>query len=138
MVPVQDGPREGEVKRVADALTSTLDDLFSENESLRAQAESYERTATILHNENELLRRELTRNKRQRDHYFQCYTALKAKVASISALAEEAVRMTEVHAYGEALLPTLESNGAGHGREEQSAPSQKRGDYYLARALGGA
>lgn len=97
-----DGPSEGEVKRVASALTSTMEDLYAENESLRASAESFERTAAILHSENELLRRELIRNKRQRDHYFQCYTALKAKVASISALSDEAVKMTEVHAYGEA------------------------------------
>ena len=98
----QDGPREGEVKRVAHALTSTLEDLYAENESLRASAESFERTAAILHNENELLHREVIRWKRQRDHYFQCFTALKAKVGSIAALSEEAVKMTEVHAYGEA------------------------------------
>ena len=102
LTTTNDGPSEGEVKRVASALTSTLDDLYADNESLRASAESFERTAAILHNENELLRRELTRSKRQRDHYFQCFTALKAKVASIAALADEAVKMTEVHAYGEA------------------------------------
>ena len=102
LTTTNDGPSEGEVKRVASALTSTLDDLYADNESLRASAESFERTAAILHNENELLRRELIRWKRQRDHYFRCFTALKAKVGSIGALADEAVKMVEVHSYGEA------------------------------------
>lgn len=102
MIPAADLAREGEVKRVASALTATLDDLFAENESWKVRAESFERSSAILSNENELLRRELTRYKRQRDHYFQCFTALKAKVTSILSLSEEAVKMTEVHSYGEA------------------------------------
>jgi regulator of replication initiation timing len=102
LTTTNDGPREGEVRRVTDALTSTIDDLFADNESLKAQVESLTYSAGILNNENELLRRELIRNKRQRDHYFQCFTALKAKVGSIAALADEAVKMVEVHAYGEA------------------------------------
>lgn len=102
LTTTNEGPREGEVRRVADALTSTIDDLYAEVQSLRARVESYEHSDAILNNENELLRRELIRNKRQRDHYFQCFTALKAKVGSIAALADEAVKMVEVHAYGEA------------------------------------
>lgn len=105
--------REGDVRRVASALNATIDEVFAENETLAAQLDSFERTAAILHNENELLRRELTRAKRQRDHYFQCFTALKAKVGSIAALSDEAVKMTEVHAYGEA-QPT----GNGHVRRQ--------------------
>ena len=104
--------REGEVKRVTNALTPTIDDLFADNETLRAQVESFTYSAGILNNENELLRRELTRMKRQRDHYFQCFTAIKAKVGSIAALADEAVKMVEVHAYGEA-QPT------GNGQQRQ-------------------
>jgi len=111
LATTNDGPREGEVRRVTDALTSTIDDLFADNESLKAQVESLTYSAGILNNENELLRRELIRNKRQRDHYFQCFTALKAKVGSIAALADEAVKMVEVHAYGEA-QPT--GNGQAH------------------------
>lgn len=102
LTTTNEGPREGEVRRVTDALTSTIDDLYAEVQSLRARVESYEHSDAILNNENELLRRELIRNKRQRDHYFQCFTALKAKVGSIAALADEAVKMVEVHAYGEA------------------------------------
>lgn len=111
LTTTNEGPREGEVRRVADALTSTIDDLYAEVQSLRARVESYEHSDAILNNENELLRRELIRNKRQRDHYFQCFTALKAKVGSIAALADEAVKMVEVHAYGEA-QPT----GNGHAK----------------------
>ena len=102
LTTTNDGHHEGEVRRVADALTATLDDLYADNETLRAQVESLTYSAGILNNENELLRRELTRMKRQRDHYFQCFTAIKAKVGSIAALADEAVKMVEVHAYGEA------------------------------------
>ena len=94
--------REGDVRRVANALTATLDELYADNDVLRGQVESLTYSAGILNNENELLRRELTRMKRQRDHYFQCFTAIKAKVGSIAALADEAVKMVEVHAYGEA------------------------------------
>ena len=113
LTTTNEGPREGEVRRVADALTSTIDDLYAEVQSLRARVESYEHSDAILNNENELLRRELIRNKRQRDHYFQCFTALKAKVGSIAALADEAVKMVEVHAYGEA-QPT------GNGQRRQN------------------
>ncbi len=97
------------MRRVTSALSATIEEIFAENETLKAQVDSFAQTTGILHNENELLRRELTRMKRQRDHYFQCFTAIKAKVGSIAALSKEAVDMVEVHAYGEA-QPT----GNGH------------------------
>jgi hypothetical protein len=107
------GPREGDVRRVATALNDTIEDIFAQNENLQVRADSFERAATMLQSENELLRRELSRQKRQRDHFFQCYTALKAKVTTIAAVSEEAVKMTEVHSYGEAQPSDGQFRGRG-------------------------
>jgi hypothetical protein len=80
-----------------DAMKRTL----VENDKLQAERDSFERQSTIAQSENEMLRKQVKSVKAERDHYMKAFTALSAQLRSLGDSFHNAVRMAEVHSYGD-------------------------------------
>jgi hypothetical protein len=87
-----------EIDHFAAALESVRQS-YNEIDLLKAQVENFDRHSAILHHENELVRKECARYKRKADLYQRAYVSLKAKMAAITAVVDDALKDAEQNIY---------------------------------------
>lgn len=76
-----------------------MENLLTETESQKTQLTAQDRQIALLESENENLRRQIKREKEQRDHYFRAFTALSARVETLIHGAIEAIKSAKTHSY---------------------------------------
>jgi hypothetical protein len=109
---------------------AAMEDMAVELNNLRAQRDTLEQSNRLLEHENGSLRKDLAGARARGDHFFRCYTALKAKIGIIISgihgqadVLTEAVKMTEVESMGEG---NLTERGALEGRRPRSEVQRQR------------